>query len=527
MDAASDSTGSSPTARVPRWASLSVVLVFVALGLRVLGHVRVLDLDLFHEMALVREALALGFLPREDLFAYTSTVSPSIHHEWGAGLVFYVVTMGLGAGGLAILRVVLLAAVAFFCWRVARTRGAEPAQVALVAPLAILLFWPGVAPVRAHMFTFLLLAVLLWCLETDRRGSRTWLFLWPALYVVWLNLHGGFVVGAGLLGVYTLESFVRSGRSEGWSAAWAENRHLVFATVITLPLTLVNPYGLDYVPYMWNALVLERPSIPEWAPLWSPGFRGAPLLLFAASLAVVLYTLLRGEGWKKAPGLLVVLVAAVFALRSIRILPIYVITLVCYVPAALSTTPLSRIVQGLWRRHARPIGAAALLLAVVGMWRVAEKNPLVLELPTEPGAHLQTYPAGAVAYLSDAGFVGNLMTPFGVGAYVSWHLYPDVKVGLDSRYEVAYEPGFVEEAMGVYAGRGNWREFLGRYPTDALLVATDSPLDSLLVQHGRAGAVAWTERYRDDAYAVFARPDVAAALPRVDRRGEPIPGSFP
>ncbi len=43
------------------------------------------DPDIWHEMALFREALALGYLPLADQFAYTPTVYPSVHHEWGTG----------------------------------------------------------------------------------------------------------------------------------------------------------------------------------------------------------------------------------------------------------------------------------------------------------------------------------------------------------------------------------------------------------------------------------------------------------
>ena len=47
----------------------------------------VIDLDLFHEMALAREALNLGYVPWTDSFAYTPTVPIVVHHEWGLGII--------------------------------------------------------------------------------------------------------------------------------------------------------------------------------------------------------------------------------------------------------------------------------------------------------------------------------------------------------------------------------------------------------------------------------------------------------
>ena len=72
----------------------------LVLGFRVLDNVRTIDMDLFHEMALIREALALGRIPMEDVFAQTSTVSPVVHHEWGTGAVLYFLVVGVALLGL-------------------------------------------------------------------------------------------------------------------------------------------------------------------------------------------------------------------------------------------------------------------------------------------------------------------------------------------------------------------------------------------------------------------------------------------
>jgi hypothetical protein len=521
----------------------------LVLGLRILGNVRTIDLDLFHEMALIREALALGRIPMEDVFAYTSSVSPVVHHEWGTGAVLYfvVVGLGLGANGLVLLRLLLLAGVVACCVAVARSRGAGWTEMAVAAPLGIVLFWPGLSPVRAHMFTFLFLALLLVILERERKGDRRWLLLWPPLFVLWLNMHGGFVVGVGLLGLYAGERFFRAaweerkeeqktGTMKGVALPYAFGRtwHLLLAVAVTVPLLVVNPYGLDYIPYIWHALAMDRPYMTEWYPLWSPNFRGAPLLLFLAAVSLAGYTLWRGTHWRRLPGLLMLLAAAVFAARSVRILPIFVVVWFAYTSPALASTPLSSLVGRLWARHARAIAALTLVVSAIGLGRILHKGEMAVYLPTQGVEYRQVYPAGATAYLSEIDFQGNLMTPFGVGAYVSWQLHPNVKVGMDSRYEVAFAPELAEETMRIYQGDGDWREFLDRHPTDAVLVPALGPLDSLMTGDapGSHGAIAgasptWIEVFRDDAYAIFALPARAERMPRVERTGQPIVGTFP
>lgn len=517
----------------------------LVLFLRILGNVRTIDLDLFHEMALIREALVLGRIPMEDVFAYTSSVSPVVHHEWGTGAILYsvVVGLGLGADGLVLLRLFLVAGVVACCLAVARSRGAGWTEMTMAAPLAIFLFWPGLSPVRAHMFTFLLLALLLVLLERERKGDRCWLLCWPLLFVIWLNVHGGFVVGAGLLVLYACERFIRVGLEEldrgvGKGAAVRHavrlTRHLFLAVVVTIPLLLVNPYGLDYVPYIWHALAMDRPYMTEWYPLWSSNFRGAPLMLFLSAVLMSGYTLWRGKHWRHLPGLLMLLAAAFFAARSVRILPIFAVVWFAYTSPALSSTRLSPMVRRLWTRHARAVAALVLVLSTIGLGRIIQMGEIGVFLPTQVGEHRQVFPAGAVTYLSEIGFRGNLMTPFGVGAYVSWALHPDVKVGMDSRYEVAYAPEFAEEVMRIYRGDGDWREFMRRNPTDAVLVPGQGPLDSLMTGDASGSRLmpsdtssTWIEVFRDDAYVIFARPARAERMLRVDRTGQPIPGTFP
>ena len=130
------------------------------------------------------------------------------------------------------------------------------------------------------------------------------------------------------------------------------------------------------------------------------------------------------------------------------------------------------------------------------------------------------YPVGAVEYLKSTNFAGNLFTPFVPGGYCLYQLYPAVKVSLDGRYEVAYQPGLLEENVDFYAARGNWRATLSKYPTDLVLVPASAPVYAKLRDDAD-----WREVYVDDCFSLFARPGLA--LSRVDRRGETFAPRFP
>lgn len=489
------------------------ITTWAALGLLFAATITVSafpDSDMFHEMALIRQAVELGHLPLQDDFAYTPTRSPVVHHEWGTGAVLYCLTRLAGPAGILTLKYVLAAAIGLGVVICARKRGAEAAVLGPLLPLAIFLGMLGIATVRAQMFTLGGLACLLCFLEADRAGRHPcrWIGPWLVLYVLWLNLHAGFVVGLVVLGLYTAEQFFRR----------APTRHLLITLLVMVALVAVNPYGLRFYPYLWQALTLDRPLITEWRPVWH--VEPIILYMYGFSVLVVLYAAAK-LGPRRLPGLAIVLLTAYAALRHQRHLPIYAVVWACYVPAYIRQTRLGEMLDTAWDTRRRAWIGVAALVGVVGFASTLYHRPWHLHVPVTPNDHpVVVYPAGAVDYLRRVQFQGNLLTPFTVGAFVTWNLYPDVRVSIDGRYEVAYPPALLAEHQTLYEAKPGWRELLRKYPTDAVLTRPKRPLAEAISQ-----LEGWHRVYIDDAYAVYATDE--SSWPVVDNTGRSPIGRFP
>jgi hypothetical protein len=199
---------------------------------------------------------------------------------------------------------------------------------------------------------------------------------------------------------------------------------------------------------------------------------------------------------------------------------IYAVVWLAQVPALVGRSPLGALVRRWWTTSPGRV-AAVLSLAIVWAgaraWAVA---PWRLALPTEPGAGAVVFPAGAVSYLAAQRFHGHLLTPFELGAYVSWKLHPVVQVSLDGRYEAAFDHQLLVEHVVFYGALAGWPAVRAKYATDALLVPASAPVAAVL----RTEA-AWPLVYEDDAYQVYARPGLP--LPVIDARGQVPAGSFP
>jgi len=445
----------------------------------------VADLDMWHEIALIRESVHAGHLLTEDVFAYTPTIRPVVDHEWGAGVLLYLVAPGGGSAVVALKYFLgLLTVLAILmCARLRRT-GFE--QMTMLAPLAIPLLGLGYATLRAQAYSFLFFAVLLYLLELDAAGKRRWIPLWLLLLVVWVNIHGGWLMGMIALGLHWFEQAVR--RRPHW--------HLFGAIMLSAAAVSVNPYGLAYYRQIWTAVTMSRAAIPEWAPL----VRDAPwyAVLFWVTLAVAGYAIVKA-GWRASPGALIVAAMACGTILHRRIAPFYAVAWMAYVPVYVSATPLGEQIRALFRRRVAAT-LVCLVLAmffaatsvVVGFWR--------LVVPNDP------FPVGPVRYLADQQFRGNVMTAFEHGSYVSWKLYPAVKVSVDSRYETAFPPAVIDENLRFYRAGPDWRQTLEKYPTDVVLTLHEAPVASLLPDAG------WKLVYVDKRFELFARPDLALSF---------------
>jgi hypothetical protein len=169
----------------------------------------------------------------------------------------------------------------------------------------------------------------LWGLTENDRGRRGWLVWWLPLFVIWLNLHAGFLVGVGLCLCYFVEQLVRRKPA----------LHLLAAGLVMFGLIAANPYGLDYYSYLWRAVRMDRPDIGEWAPLYTGPQAKILLPFFLVSVGLVLVAV-RERGWRELPGLLLLAASGYMAFSHVRHISLYALVWWCFVPAYLRGTSL-------------------------------------------------------------------------------------------------------------------------------------------------------------------------------------------
>lgn len=474
-------------------------LLMVLLVLKTLAEHTTAAYDLWGYMAFGRLFWETGVFPYQDIFAYVPTLKVWVYHEWLTGVLFYPLYQALGAPGLQILRYILGLATVGLIYLTARRRGADfwSALLVIGAVQGFLLY--GYKPVRAQVFTYLFFALSLYTLESVRLSGR-WrgLLVLVALQVLWCNLHGGFVVGLGLLALYGL------GEALARRPCWPYLTAFLAGTLATL----INPYGLDYWSYLVRALTMPRPEITEWASVlqaWQEGYPKEPIIyfLFLVGFSFLLVVWAR---WREITPALVLAVTLYIGFKHQRHQVFFLMAAGAYLPVLLQAYGqkfLASLPVRTWGWRFGPLLPAALALSFILIcgYKFLDKAPLSLELPTAPvQADKWTlhYPSRAVEFMQKNHLSGKILSEFVWGEFLLWTLHPHFQVAMDGRYETVYGDEFCQLYFTFSKGRPGWRRFLEEYPPDMILVDPRSRVYALLET-----SPDWRQTYRDEGAALF------------------------
>ncbi len=493
-------------------------LVFTGLSTRLLG-----DAGIGWHIRTGQQIVARHAIPRVDLFSSTMKGKPWFAWEWLYDVVVGQLEATLGLNGVVWFTAAVIAAVFAWMFRLLIARGANVVVALLLMLLAISASTIHFLA-RPHVVSWLFTLAWFWILGSSERqdfnlgGSRKrWLWTLPLLMLVWVNVHGGFLVGFVLLGIFLLGAAwtwfrARENRIEEALkkiAAGKRVRDLAWVSLFCAAASLVNPYGWNLhrhvYRYLSNRFLMDH--IEEFQ---SPNFHGIAQRCFLVLLLISVAVLaIRGRELRMSEGLTVLfaLYAGLYASRNIPVSSI----LLAMVVGPLA--PAAGIVRGFSERmspiemrlkgHGWPILALAVTFTIAAnggragssVWMDAHFDP-------------RRMPVEAVNYLEEHKFSGPILSPDSWGGYLIYRLYPQSKlypqpnVVVDDRHDLYGEEFFKSYLKLVHVERG-WEEFLRTHQASCILLPRDAALASMLAE-----TKGWKKIYADDVAIAFVRDPV-------------------
>jgi hypothetical protein len=440
-------------------------------------------------------------LPKRDIFTYTATTHVWTDHEW---LTEVLMAWVHAHGGLAAISVAFGLVTWAGLWSVLAACRPEREPYVLVGlgmALAIAAAEPIWGP-RAQMITFLFTCLeLLWLRGylAGRSRAINWL---PLLMILWVNLHGGFVIGFLFLGIALFAEAARWLADRSDFAARAHVRRLAVIAAVCVLAVLVNPHGpaIYLYPFKTIGSPAQEQLIVEW---FSPDFHRNDLKVFEAMflLLFVGFTLRRPSLYD----LLLSLAVLVLALQSVR-------NVALFVPA---TTPiLVASWSGVWRDLAgrrgwrlgnipqRPLLAATTGLALVVI-AAATAGQIAGHLAQQEAITRQQYPVAAADWIqAHPDQVGKRMfNQYGWGGYLAYRFYPDPdrRVFIFGEAELMGDD-LLNRYQDVAALRSDWVKVLDQSGVDYVVFNRGAALSDVL-----ATEPGWRRVYEDSVADVYVR----------------------
>lgn len=482
--------------RLPRINIEQTALIVFFLLLSFITTRPPVDNDIYWHLRAGERIVAERAVFFEDTFSHTFDGQRRIPHDWLGQVVYYGADALLGNVGVGLLTSALAISGMAFLWKASEGRVYLRAFALVMCVAVAQAFWAS----RPQMFSFLLSTVVLWVVYRYKRHDEDRLWLLPPIFALWVNLHGGWAIGAIILLVTAagevLNHLLRS-RSESVMPIPKLIRLIVFSALAAVALIL-NPAGFDMllVPLDTFQLGALRMFIEEWNPpdITQPHMMPFPVLLIGVT--GVLLARWRRWDWTET---IMVGVAGYLAVTTSRNVAFF---------ATVAAPVLSYHVDALVRARgwltfapARPtpqqvrlnwliVGLVALMV-LAHAFIILSPNSIAIKTAEEQ-------PVAAVQALLEQRPPREMFNNYNWGGYLIQYAreYP---VFTDGRSDL-YGTDFLLRYADAIAADESWRALFEEYAIQTALLEPEMPLTEALIESG------WQELYRDDVAVLLTRP---------------------
>ena len=427
-------------------------------------------------------------IPLHDPWSFTAQAKQWFNLSWLWDVAASVIFQHAGFGGLVLLTVACGGAITGYLAFVCLRTGAAAAAVCIAVLFASLLYpafsaFPNVYLAASPNMATMLFSILFFgeCLARTKR-----VLLLPVVMLFWANLHGGFLIGLFILGVFGAVALLRHD--------WTRLGLYGLATAGCLIATLANPLGWHIYQGVTATMGnFVQAQITEWWPYYRnitiPG--SIPGMAYMLVFALLELRDRRLDAWEARLLSWLFLALGLYQFRYMAFFFLF-----SAVPLSLHLDRLlPRLRSPQIERSLRGATIVALCVLPLACWRAAASP---LELP-------QMLSRQDVRYLQTHFPHARLLNHWNYGGILIFYTRGTPAVFVDGRAATAYPDGLLRDYFKLttpQVDEAAWDMVLAKYRIDTVLwVRAHDALRHYLV--GKRG---WKEVYTGQYASLYARP---------------------
>ena len=447
-----------------------------------------------------------GEIPRTNMFSWTlGRDYPYVYGAWLGEFLFYIFYKIGGVPFIVFIRNIL-ALLSFLLIGIEAKRRCNSWRIAGFVVMIACVIGSNNTVLRPQNFAWIPFVIFYIFLSrfSDKALRPSWLFVLPFTMAFWVNVHGSFILGIVLLGIFVIGELIRKLIKQEGSLEWKQLGWLLVTGFLTFLSSLANPEFYKIYIYV-NKLVTDK-SVNSLSLEWkSPVPDSYPMIVFFLSILLMI---------------------VIFIYTSHRITPTEILLILAFIWESWSGVRyvfwygivvmpiLARPIKGLIKKPGwlavPPPKMVNLIIAIVLFIPVIVVQPWFVDhLPLPQGYAknvirnsgfgplLEKYtPIGAAKYLKQHPG-GKLWNDMVFGSFLIWYA-PEQSIFADTRtelYDYPYWLDYVRVCNGVRS-----IELLEQYGVDRVLLNTaGQPELKLLLEKNPS----WKLEYSDEISQIW------------------------
>lgn len=442
--------GGTPKSTIRYMRPLVLILLFALLAISQINTI--VDSDLWCHLKTGEYIVKNFHIPDVDIYSYTAENQPWIDHEWLSQVFLYAIFTKFGWLGINILKAITISLCFFIVLLVVISKYKKFIFAVFFAVLSVFAFgYRSFA--RPEIFSYLLLCVFFYILEDGRK-----LYVLPILQVLWVNLHGYFILGPMLIFLYFLGELI--------SGEPLKAKKLCAVFAMTSAACLINPYfyeGAVYPVKILESLFNEQRSyMRDIHELMMPINASFGRYIFFWILAVLSsVTFLLNLKKARMGHILIFFGSFAASYAAVRNMPIFIFIAMPLAAINLNEAALTKnITERKWYiALVSAILAAAYFFISNGYYIFTKQFSF---RKTESKMIEILTPSKACDFLEDNNVKGRLFNNIDFGHYIAYRFYPGKKVFIDARTEL-YKYDFYQSYQRAQNYPEEWKNLQKRY----------------------------------------------------------------
>ncbi|MEA1928572.1 MAG: tetratricopeptide repeat protein, partial [Candidatus Auribacterota bacterium] len=463
-------------------------------------------------------------IPGTDPYSYTAS-RDWIDLQWIFQVVIFLIEHNLGLNALIIFKSLVLLAAFFILFKTIYTPKRYLSAIILTFLAALCCRQRAV--LRPEIFTFLYITIFLYILHRYKYGSpegknrfrQNYIFILPAVQLLWVNSHGLFILGVVLVWSFIAGEFI----SRRLNLPILKDEHvikglpyrkLLLAGLLVILCSFINPYTYQGAIFPFTLLTRISGSIPvfsrtigEFQPPLSNFAQDNTIIFYKLLLALSALTLLLNIRRLSLSHLLLYVIFAYLSLLARRNIAIFAL-----VSAPIMAANIARITGGgrkllpgpekRWRRVGEIITAIIILFCLYDLLTDGDNIRDNQEINFGLGVARLKFPEKAAVFVRKSGIKGNIFNTLQCGNYLIRSFYPERKIFMDGRLEIR-SSDFYKKYVRLLGNPARWSAWQKKYNFSyAIFSPRDADMDKLLVY--LYNQPDWKLVFMDDSSVVFA-----------------------